>query len=130
MSEKKSMMEQVHELMDKLSEDRESMNVVMLAVEFTKEGFPMSKTCKIVGSPAVTIAGLKIIEDMIKENYEEIKRKFEEASEVNSELEEFLQKLGMSGISDPKFQELLESNPEISNKVRELVKRMKKNFGN
>lgn len=130
MSDSKTIMERIHELIDEYVKNENSdNNMVLLAVEFNKEGFPTSRSCRIMGSPATSIAGLHLLSEMIDDNLEEINQKIEMAASMGGKFSELLETLGINGVDDPKFKELMEQDPAISDKLKEVIRKMKGTFG-
>ena len=125
-----SIMKEVHDLIEKLQKDHDNTAIVLFAVEFDKTGFPFTKSCKITGNPAQSLAGLEIVERAVKEQKDEVHRKLEMASELNGKLDEFISKMGFDGIDDPNFHEFLVKNDSpVSNQIKDMIKSIKKNFG-
>lgn len=130
MSDSKTIMERIHEMIDEsVKNENNDTNMVLLAVEFNKEGFPTTRSCRIMGSPATSIAALHIIQSMIEDNLEEINQKIEMAASMGGKFTELLESLGINGLEDPKFKELMEQDPAISDKLKEVIRRMKGTFG-
>lgn len=130
MSDYKSIMERVHDLIDEcVKHENNDISLVLLAVEFNKEGFPTTRSCRITGSPATSIAGLHLIQGLIEDNLQEINEKIEMAATMGSEFDQLLQSLGINGPEDPRFKELLDKDPAISDKLKEVIRKMKGAFG-
>ncbi len=125
-----SIMKQVHDLIDKLQKDNDETSIVFFAVEFDKNGFPFTKSCKITGNPAQSLAGLDMIERAVKEQKEDVHQKLEVASNLSSKLDEVISKMGFEGIDDPKFHDFLTDNDSaVSRQLKEMIVDLKKRFG-
>lgn len=131
MSEEKfSIMNRVHEFMDKLCDEHPDAKLVMFAVEFDDEGFPFTRSCKITGSPASSLAGMDMIARYMEEQKEQVYKKIDVAGELSGKIDELIHKMGFSGIDDPKFKEFInDSDSEISQKFKEMIIKIKKTFG-
>lgn len=131
MSEEKfSIMNQVHKMLDKLTDEHPECNVVMFAVEFDGDGFPYTRSCKVVGNPAASLAGFDMLERYIKEQRELVYKKIDVAGELSEKIDELIAKMGFSSIDDPKFLDFINnSDSEISDRLKEMVRKIKKTFG-
>jgi hypothetical protein len=125
-----SIMKEVHDLIDRLQKENDETSIVFFAVEFDKSGFPFSKSCKISGNPAQSLAGLDMIERAVKEQKDDVHSKLDMASNMSDKLDEVISKMGFDGIDDPKFHDFLTSNDsDTSKQLRQMIVDLKKRFG-
>lgn len=124
-------MDEVFEFLNQKMETSENY-IVLMAIEFNKDGYPISQSAKITANPACAAAGLHMITKMIQEQYEKLDEKLDERLEIASDVSEKLQKLieglGFEGAEDPRFKEFL-NNSDKGRELKELLKKLKNQFG-
>lgn len=123
----KPIMQSIYDLLNKSVKESDN-SLVLLAVEFSPDGFPILKTCKVVGSPAATIAGLELLRDMIDEQMKSIMNKIEVAADASSKLEDIMSMINTTDVADPRLKEFLNETEEGA-ELKELIKKLKKDFG-
>lgn len=123
----KPILESIYDLLIKSVKESDN-TLVMLAVEFTPDGFPIIKTAKVSGSPAATIAGLEILRKMIDDQMESIMDKIETAADASSKLDDIMSMISSTDVNDPRLKEFLNETKEGA-ELKELIKKLKKDFG-
>lgn len=123
----KMIMQEVFEHLDKAVKESDN-SLVMLAIEFSPDGFPISKTTKVSGSPASSLAGLTMMRSMIDEQIKSIDDKLEMASSATEKLEEIMNLLRTTDVNDERLKDFID-NTEEGGKLKELIKKLKKDFG-
>lgn len=123
----KPIMQSIYDLLNKSVKESDN-SLVLLAVEFSPDGFPILKTGKVVGSPAATIAGLELLRDMIDEQMKSIMNKIEVAADASSKLEDIMSMINTTDVADPRLKEFLNETEEGA-ELKELIKKLKKDFG-
>ena len=131
MSEEKfSIMNEVHKMLDKLTDEHPGCNVIMFAVEFDKDGFPYTRSCKVSANPAASLAAFDMLERYIQEQRELVYKKIDVAGELSEKIDELIGKMGFSSIDDPRFLDFInDTESELGQKLKEMVKKIKKTFG-
>lgn len=123
----KPIMESIYDLLSKSVEESDN-SLVLLAIEFSPDGFPILKTAKVSGSPAATIAGLQLLRDMIDEQMKSVINKIDRAADASSKLEDIMSMISTTDVNDPRFKKFLNESEEGA-ELRELIKKLKKDFG-
>lgn len=120
-------MDEVFEFLNQKMETSENY-IVLMAIEFNKDGYPISQSAKITANPACAAAGLHMITKMIEEQYEKLDQRLEIASDVSEKLQKLIEGLGFEGAEDPRFKEFL-NNSDKGRELKELLKKLKSQFG-
>lgn len=123
----KPIMESIYDLLNKSVKESDN-SLVLLAIEFSPDGFPLLKTAKVSGSPAATIAGLQLLRDMIDEQMKSVTDKIERAADASSKLEDIMSMISTTDVTDPRLKEFLNETEEGA-ELKELIKKLKKDFG-
>jgi hypothetical protein len=124
---KESVLKSIFEALSENMKDSDTQ-IVLLAVEFDKNGYPTAQSCKVMASPSASIAGLHIIQHMIDEQMDGIMSGLDKVANLSSKVDELIQKMGFSGIDDPQFMDYLNTSSEGQN-IKELLKKLKDQFG-
>lgn len=123
----KSVMKPLFDLLnEKLKESTNS--VILLAVEIDKDGYPITQSCRVSGSPATSLSGLTIIKKLVEQQMEKVLNTLEEVGDLSSKLEDMIQKLGFDDIDDPRFISFLDTS-EQGRELKKLIKQVKNQFG-
>jgi hypothetical protein len=131
MSEYKSLLKEAFDSFDSIIEKSGEDNYKMLVVgvEFDKDGMPTSRGMRCNGSPAVVLAGVTLLIEMLDELEGETLQKIKNLGEMSDKLSSLLSKLGITDPSDSeKLDSLLDSLPD-DDKIKRLLKEFKRKFG-
>ena len=110
-----------------MNEKHKSSNneIVLLAVEFDPNGYPITQSCKISGNPSAALAGLQMISKMVKEQTDKVLEGIDSAGEMSGKLDKLVSELGFE---DPKFLAYLDSNDK-GGELKNILAKLKSKFG-
>jgi len=130
MSEEKSLLKQAFDSIDEIikKSDEDDYKMMVLGIEFNKDGMPVSRGMRCSGSPAMVLAAITLLIRMLEEQEEETLQKIDDLGNASSKLEEMMSKLGIDDIEDPMFLSMLEKSGQ-SEKFRKLIRDLKNKFG-
>ena len=124
---KNSVMNEVFKFLGEKCKDSDN-NIVLLAVEFTPDGYPITQSCKVSGNPAAAMCGLQMIKSMADEQLEKVLDNIHEASNMSGQLDDLINKIGFQGLDDPDFLKFLDKD-EKGQELKSLLAKLKSQFG-
>jgi hypothetical protein len=135
MSNQECILDKFHKVLEKLSEEFETKNtVVLVAVEINPDGFPVSRVKHLQGSAANTIAGLIMIDRTVKVEIDKWHDKIDAVGNVSDKINELFQKItGAMPKNEAEVEALLErmkdEKPEVYERLKDVIKDIKNSFG-
>jgi hypothetical protein len=123
----KLILEEIFEHIDKVIKESNN-SLVLLAIEFNPEGYPVTQTIKVTGSPASSIAGLNMLRNMIDSNLKTIDDNLKSAMDANAIIEEIKNIIGDADIEDEDLKDFI-NNTKEGEKLKDLLNKIKKDFG-
>lgn len=122
-----SIMKPVFDLVNEKLKDSDN-HIVLLAIEFDQDGYPMTQSCRITSNPATSLAGLHILRNMIDDQISKVMTNLHKVGDASTKLDDLIEKLGFKDVDDPRFLSFLENN-EKGKELKELILQIKKQFG-
>jgi len=123
----KLILEEIFEHIDKVIKDSKN-SLVLLAIEFNPEGYPVTQTIKVTGSPAASIAGLTMLRSMIDSNLKTIDDNLKSAIDANAIMDEINNIFGDTDIEAERLKDFINNTTE-GEKLKDLLNKLKKDFG-
>jgi hypothetical protein len=123
----KLILEEIFEHIDKVIKDSNN-SLVLLAIEFNPEGYPVTQTIKVTGSPAASIAGLTMLRSMIDSNLKTIDDNLKSAIDANAIMDEIKNIFGDTDIEAERLKDFINNTTE-GEKLKDLLNKLKKDFG-
>jgi hypothetical protein len=124
----KSAFDAVDDVIKSKVED-ENYRLVMLGIEFDENGMPESRGLRCNGSPAIVLAAVTLLINMLEDLEQETLEKINNLGEISERYNELLSKLGLKGATDPaKLDDFIDSLPD-DDKIKKLLKEFKRKFG-
>jgi len=123
----KLILEEIFEHIDKVIKDSKN-SLVLLAIEFNPEGYPVTQTIKVTGSPAASIAGLTMLRSMIDSNLKTIDDNLKSAIDANAIMDEINNIFGDTNIEAERLKDFINNTTE-GEKLKDLLNKLKKDFG-
>jgi len=120
-------LEEIFEHIDKVIKDSKN-SLVLLAIEFNPEGYPVTQTIKVTGSPAASIAGLTMLRSMIDSNLKTIDDNLKSAIDANAIMDEINNIFGDTDIEAERLKDFINNTTE-GEKLKDLLNKLKKDFG-
>jgi hypothetical protein len=124
----KSLLQQAFEMLDDYETKCEGSSLVLMAVEFNKEGFPTSRAMKCVGAPNSVLASIRLLGDMLDELEDETLSKIDKMADVSDKLKTLFEQLGIEDMNDPRISKMMK-DPNMSSEFMDLLKELKRKFG-
>lgn len=135
MSEKVSILDKFHKIIEQLEDEFETDNsIALFAVEMNSDGFPVSRVKKIQGSAANTMAAFQLIQSSLDDEIEKWHQKIEAVGDISDKINEVIQKItGKLPKSEEEIEDLLdkmkEEKPELYENLKDIIKAAKGKFG-
>lgn len=135
MSEKVSILDKFHKIIEQLEDEFETDNsIALFAVEMNSDGFPVSRVKKIQGSAANTMAAFQLIQSSLDDEIEKWHQKIEAVGNISDKINEVIQKItGKLPKSEEEIEDLLdkmkEEKPELYENLKDIIKAAKGKFG-
>jgi len=124
----KSMLQKAFDMLDDYEKNEENKSVLMVAVEFDKNGFPSSRAVKCVGAPSSVLASITLLRDMIDDMEQQTLEKIDKMGEASDNITDILKEMGIDDMNDPRIEKLFK-DPQASEELMKLMKDIKRKFG-
>jgi hypothetical protein len=130
MSEEKSILKEAFDSIDDIIKNSGSddYKMMVLGVEFNKDGMPTARGMRCSGSPAMVLAAITLLIRMLEEQEQETLDKIDQLGDISGKLDELMSKLGISDLDDPRFLGMIEKSTD-GERLKKLIQELKRKFG-
>jgi hypothetical protein len=127
MSKSKEVLKEIFEFANNKVDETPDAKLVMIGIQFDDDGFPVAKGMRCQAGPALLIAGIELLKNMLNEQLENTFDKLDTMTEMSEKMQSLFEKLGVSDMDDPRIKDLMDGTQDEN--IKKLLSELKRKFG-